>query len=331
MLGPEEIENRLFKVSGDQEFNDLAIELFRYQNEFNEIYREFTDLLGIRPSRVKDIFEIPFLPVGFFKDHAVTCAPGKSVEKIFTSSGTTGSIPSRHLVYDLALYEESFIRGFSLFYGRPENYRFLVLLPGYMERQGSSLIYMMDALVNRSRQNGSGFFLDDFISLGRELQQQPESGACTILFGASYALMDFAEAYRSGPAGAIVMETGGMKGRKKEMVREELHALLCSKLGVEAVHSEYGMTELLSQAYSQGKGIFRTPPWMKILIRDTNDPLEILPAGKTGGINIIDLANIYSCGFIATQDLGRVYPDGSFEVLGRFDDSDTRGCNLLIA
>lgn len=331
MLGPEDIQSRLFKVSGDQEFNELALGLFRYQYKTNQVYREFSDLLGMGPEKVTDLNKIPFLPISFFKDHQVICDKGRPVSKVFISSGTTGSTPSRHFVHDLALYEASFIGCFSLFYGNPGEYRFLVLLPGYMERQDSSLIYMMHELARRSKHNGSGFFLDDFTSLEKELQAQPASGARTILFGASYALLDFAEAYHSGPARAIVMETGGMKGRKKEMIREELHALLCGKLGVEMIHSEYGMTELLSQAYSRGHGIFRTPPWMKVLTRDINDPLEILPAGKTGGINIVDLANVHSCAFIATQDLGRLHKDGSFEVLGRFDDSDTRGCNLLIA
>jgi hypothetical protein len=330
MAPPENFKNRLFQISSDLEFNDLALGLFRFQHENNRIYREFTNLIGKSPGKVTEFTAIPFLPISFFRDQDVICNEGRTITKVFTSSATTGSIPSRHSVHDLSLYEESFIRCFSLFYGKPEDFRFLVMLPGYMERQGSSLIYMMDEMVRRSNQNGSGFLLDDFHSLEKELQLHPVPGIRTILFGASYALLDFAEYYTSGPVNAIVMETGGMKGRKKEMIREELHDFLCRKLGVEVVHSEYGMTELLSQAYSRGKGIFRPPPWMKVLIRDVNDPFEILPTGKTGGINIIDLANIYSCAFIATQDLGRLHPDGSFEVLGRFDDSDSRGCNLLV-
>ena len=330
MVHPENIKNRLFRVSGDNEFNEMALALFRYQYETNRVYREFSDLVGMGPAKVTELSGIPFLPITFFRDQRVICDEDRTVAKVFTSSGTTGSIPSRHFVHDLSLYEESFTRGFSMFYGAPEDFRFLVLLPGYLERQGSSLIYMMTELVRRSKQHGSGFFLDDFRTLEQELQVQPASGASTVLFGASYALLDFAEAFSSGPVRAIVMETGGMKGRKREMVRKELHDLLCQKFEVDVIHSEYGMTELLSQAYSHRNGIFRTPSWMKVLIRDTNDPFEILPPGRTGGINIIDMANLYSCAFIATQDLGRLHPDGSFEVLGRFDDSDTRGCNLLV-
>ena len=330
MMPLEEIRNKIFNIAGEHDFNGLALGIFRYQYESNLVYREFLNLVRSSPAGISDYRQIPFLPIGFFKDHEIVSGHDARHEKTFTSSGTTSSIPSRHLVRDLKLYQESFIRSFSLFYGPPENYRFLVLLPGYLERQGSSLVYMMEELVTRSKHNGSGFFLNDFESLAWELKKTPGAGIHTILFGASYALLDFAESRYAGPINALVMETGGMKGRQKEMIREELHDLLCRKFSVDTIHSEYGMTELLSQAYSRGFGIFRTPPWMKILIRDMNDPFEILPPGKTGGISIIDLANLYSCAFIATQDLGKVHEDGSFEVLGRFDDSDVRGCNLLV-
>lgn len=331
MKTPEEIRNRLFRISGEQEFNELALAIFRHQYESNRIYREFADLIGCKPAEVSGYQQIPFLPIGLFKGHEVVCHPGAKPEKVFTSSGTTGSSPSCHLVTDLEVYRESFTRSFTLFYSSPEKYRFLVLLPGYLERNGSSLVYMMDEFVRLSQANGSGFFLRDFEGLARALATPPPTGAGTILFGASYALSDFAESHSGGPVIATVMETGGMKGRKREMIREELHDTLCDKLGVDVIHSEYGMTELLSQAYSKGNGLFRTPPWMKVIIRDMNDPFAIAPPGKTGGINVIDLANLHSCAFIATQDLGRIHRDGSFEVLGRFDDSDARGCNLLIA
>ena len=251
-------------------------------------------------------------------------------EKVFTSSGTTGSVPSRHFIRDLKLYEESFTRCFQIFYGEPGKFRFLALLPGYLERQGSSLVYMLDHLIRKTERNGSGFFLNDMDTLEKHLQENHLADVQTILFGASYALIDFAESFPMNINGVTVMETGGMKGRRKELIREELHDFLCRNLNVEKIHSEYGMTELLSQAYSSGHGIFRAPPWMKILIRDVNDPLQFLPCGQTGGINIIDLANLYSCSFIATQDLGKLYEDGSFEVIGRFVDSDVRGCNLMV-
>ena len=330
MTDVKDTRNRLFQLSEEQDFNGLAIEIFHFQYLNNEIYREFCDILRVMPGAITDFRQVPFLPIGFFKHHRIVCGDRGRYEMIFTSSGTTGSIPSRHYIRDIGLYGESFLRSFSLYYGDPANYRFLVLLPGYLEREGSSLVYMMENFVSRTKENGSGFYLNDLAGLSKELQKDPPPGIRTILFGASYALLDFAESRYSVPVNGIVMETGGMKGRKREMVREELHGILRSALNMDVIHSEYGMTELLSQAYSSGDGLYRTPPWMKVLSRDTNDPLEILPAGKTGGINIIDLANLYSCSFISTQDLGKVYADGSFEILGRFDDSDIRGCNLMV-
>jgi hypothetical protein len=270
------------------------------------------------------------LPVQFFRDQKVISGEEAGIQKVFSSSGTTGSIPSKHFVRDLNLYEDSFTRSFRSFYGEPENYRFLALLPGYLERNDSSLVYMMENFIRKTYQNGSGFYLNDFKSLHEKLIEPADENIRTVLFGASFALLDFSEQYPMDLNHVIIMETGGMKGRRMEMIREELHEILCQRFNAGKIHSEYGMTELLSQAYSQGNGIFRCPPWMKILIRDTNDPLQMLPAGQTGGINIIDLANMYSCSFIATQDLGKLHPDGSFEVLGRFDDSDIRGCNLLV-
>jgi phenylacetate-coenzyme A ligase PaaK-like adenylate-forming protein len=326
----EEIRQSVFNISGNDDFNELAMKIFRFQYETNPVYREFSDLLQADHGNINHYNHVPFLPISLFRDHKIISGDEPVYEKVFTSSGTTGSIPSRHFIKDLNFYEESFMRSFRLFYDEPEKYRFLALLPGYLERQDSSLVYMLDHLIRRTESNGSGFFLNDMDSLKNKLlEKQPES-VRTILFGASFALIDFAEKFPMDISGVIIMETGGMKGRRKEMIREELHEILCRKLNMERVHSEYGMTELLSQAYSSGQGNFRAPPWMKILIRDVNDPLQFLPSGQTGGINIIDLANLYSCSFIATQDLGKLHENGSFEVVGRFDDSDVRGCNLMV-
>lgn len=330
MTLPGELKRSVFNCKGDDDFNAACLEIFRFQYEANPVYRQFVKLLKVDPSSIRSYEKIPFLPVSFFRDHEIICGDASSCEKVFTSSGTTGSIPSKHFIRDLDLYEESFRHTFRLFYGDPASYIILALLPGYLERQGSSLVYMTDCLISESKHNGSGFFLDDMQSLHEKLLKNPADYQKTILFGASYALLDFAERFPMDLAGVTIMETGGMKGRRKEMIREELHEILCRRFNVDKIHSEYGMTELLSQAYSAGNGIFLAPPWMKILIRDTNDPFQLLPTGQTGGINIIDLANIFSCSFIATQDLGRLQDDGSFEVLGRFDDSDVRGCNLLV-
>lgn len=324
----EEISNRLFDVAGEAEFFHLALQVYAFQAERTNAFRAFSKLLRKQADQITGLHDFPFLPAGFFRDHTIL-AEGIGAEKTFTSSATTGSIPAMHPVHDLNLYESSFLKTFRHFYGDPLKYRFLALLPGYLERSHSSLVYMLDRLISLTRDNGSGFFLHDTDRLAMELQKH-QAGVITILFGAAYALLDFAEKYPMRLQNTLVMETGGMKGRQREMVREELHAFLCERLGTETIHSEYGMTELLSQAYSTGRGRFRTPPWMRVLIRDINDPFSYLPAGKTGGISVIDLANLYSCSFIATQDLGKMHEDGSFEVLGRFDDSDIRGCNLLV-
>lgn len=326
----EEIRDSLFNISNEGEFTRLALKTFDFQSDTNSIYNHFIRLIGTGKAGIKSLHQVPFMPVGFFKDHAIISGSESIYEKSFSSSGTTGSQPSRHFVRDLSLYEESFLAAFRRFYGDEMNFRFLALLPGYMERRDSSLIYMTDHLVSKTFRNGSGFFLHDLESLKEKLEESRSISCTTILFGASFALLDFAEKFPMDLSGVIVMETGGMKGRRKEMVREELHEILCRRLQVEKIHSEYGMTELLSQAYSPGEGRFHCPPWMKVLIRDTNDPMHYLAAGQTGGINVIDLANLHSCSFIATQDLGKLNEDGTFEVLGRFDDSDIRGCNLLV-
>ncbi len=293
------------------------------------MYKAFIEGLKIDPAVVIEVEQIPFMPVEFFKSHRVV-THGAWAEAVFTSSGTTGMITSSHSVADVSWYIESFRMAFKLFYGDIKSYTVLALLPSYLEREGSSLIYMAQDMITESANGDSGFFLYNHRELYNNLLKQKEAGKPTLLIGVTFALLDFVEQYQIEFPELIVMETGGMKGRRKEMIREELHSALCAGFGVSVIHSEYGMTELLSQAYSKGEGIFNCPPWMKIITRDTNDPFTLVEAGKTGGINIIDLANINSCSFIATQDLGKVYQDGSFEVLGRFDNSDIRGCNLLL-
>ncbi len=310
-------------------FEAACLDVFRYQYESCRIYRAFVDGLQINSSEIKQIRDIPFLPVGLFKSHKVI-AEGMEAEIVFSSSGTAGMTPSKHYVADLSLYVESFRKGFAHFYGEISDYCVLALLPSYLEREGSSLVLMAEDMIGRSMHPQSAFYLHNPDSLHAALLSLEQAGQKTILLGVTYALLDFAEIHPIKLTHTIVMETGGMKGKRKEMVREELHVFLCSQLGLKSIHSEYGMTELLSQGYSRGEGIFQCPPWMKVLTRETSDPLSLTAPGATGGINIIDLANIHSCSFIATQDLGKVYGDGSFEILGRFDNSDLRGCNLLV-
>lgn len=304
--------------------------MFRFQYEHNEVYHRFCSLLGRTPANVVSLTDIPFLPIEFFKTEKIYCADTPP-EITFTSSGTTGSQTSRHFVKELSIYTESYRKGFELFYGDIEKYAVLALLPSYLERTGSSLITMVDDLIKRSKNPFNGFYLNEYDLLAERLTSLDRSGQQVLLIGVSFALLDLVEKHSFSLKNTLVMETGGMKGRRKELVREELHATLCKGFGVEAIHSEYGMTELLSQAYSAGKGIYRCVPWMKVLVRDTNDALSYLPIGKTGGLNIIDLANKYSCSFIATQDLGKLHNDDTFEVLGRFDNSDIRGCNLMVS
>nr|WP_129716744.1 acyl transferase [Pedobacter sp. SYP-B3415] len=310
-------------------FETQCLAIFRRQASGCAVYREYISHLGINPAAIVRSDDIPFLPIGFFKTHEIKSADAAAAI-VFTSSGTTGMVQSRHPVTDLSWYKQSYLQAFRRFYGDPGDFCILALLPAYLEREGSSLIYMADDLLKKSRHPLSGYFLHNHTELAAALQELKLSGQKTILLGVTYALLDFIEIYPTDFPDLIVMETGGMKGRRKEMVREELHETLCAGFGVQEIHSEYGMTELLSQAYSPGQGRFFCPPWMKIRLRDTNDPLSPVQSGKTGGINVIDLANINSCSFIATQDLGRLYPDGSFEVLGRFDHADIRGCNLLV-
>ena len=328
-MNTESYKESVFNLSDAEEFNVLALELFHFQYKNNALYRQFSDLLKAGPGTVKTIRDIPFLPVHFFKDHPVVAGTGKDEEKIFMSSATGGGGRSLHRVPDIRLYEESFSRGFEYFYGSAGSYRFLALLPSYLEQGDSSLVYMMSHFIRATEKNGSGFYLHDLPALKEKLSEPPPGGVTTLLFGVTYALLDLANMKPAVAGPLIVMETGGMKGRRRELIREEVHQQLREGFNVDTIHSEYGMTELLSQAYSKEKGRFLSPPWMKVLIREMNDPFALAPAGRTGGINIIDLANLHSCGFLATQDLGRAGGDGSFEVLGRFDASDVRGCNLL--
>lgn len=319
----------IFSIRSEQEFNETALAIFKHQAANCEPYRQFITNLNIKAEQIKDVKDIPYLPISFFKSHRIVSNTDKE-EIVFSSSGTTGMVQSKHYVTDLSVYDDSFIKAFEQFYGKSEDYCLLALLPSYLERDGSSLIYMVDALLKQSKHPDSGYFLHNHEDLYHKLTALKTAGQKTILIGVTYALLDFLEHYPLDFPELIVMETGGMKGKRKEMVREELHDMLKSGFGVSAIHSEYGMTELLSQAYSFGEGIFECPAWMKIVLRDTNDPLTLLNANQTGGINVIDLANLNSCSFIATQDLGRLLRDGSFEVLGRFDHSDIRGCNLLV-
>ena len=319
----------IFTISSHKHFEKIALKTFRYQYENNLVYQEFCNHLKTDVQKVKSLQQIPFLPIQFFKSHKVV-SNINPIESTFTSSGTTGMITSKHLVTDVSIYEESYQKAFSEFYGNIEDYVILALLPSYLEREGSSLIHMVDDLIQRTNRPESGFYLHNHDDLIKNLIALDKSGQNVILIGVTYALLDLIEKHQFKLQNTIIMETGGMKGKRKEMIREELHQQLCDGFGVTAIHSEYGMTELLSQAYSLGEGIFECPAWMQILVRDTEDALSYINTGKTGGINVIDLANINSCSFIATQDLGKKYPNNSFEVLGRFDNSDIRGCNLMV-
>ncbi len=332
MITPHDI----FTISNQKQFEKIALKIFRFQYENNKVYREFCEFLKIDKQKVKSLKEIPFLPIEFFKSHTIL-STNNPVQETFTSSGTTGIQTSKHLVTDVSLYEQSYQLAFSNFYGNIEDYAILALLPSYLERNGSSLIYMVDDLIKSSNNENSGFYLNNYDELVSKLIELDSAGQNILLIGVTYALLDLIEQQKFQLKNTIIMETGGMKGKRKEIIREELHEILCNGFGVKAIHSEYGMTELLSQAYSLGNGIFECPNWMHILIRDTEDALSYVEDGKTGGINVIDLANINSCSFIATQDLGKKYPNnhasrqtGSFEILGRFDNSDIRGCNLMV-
>jgi len=319
----------IFNIKTAHHFNTVALKIFKHQFENNKVYRSFCDLLYVHYTDIKNIEDIPFLPIQFFKSQQIVSSADE-IQETFTSSGTTGNITSKHLVTDISVYEESYLKGFANFYGNIEEYTFLALLPNYLEREGSSLIYMVDDLIKKSKNSESGFYLNNLDELAKKLIELDKKGQKIILIGVTFALLDLIEMQQFQLKNTIIMETGGMKGKRKELVREELHQILSDGFGVTKIHSEYGMTELLSQAYSDGDGIFNCPKWMKILTRDTEDALTILKSEKNGGINVIDLANYNSCSFIATQDLGKVYKNGSFKIIGRFDNSDIRGCNLMV-
>jgi phenylacetate-coenzyme A ligase PaaK-like adenylate-forming protein len=321
-------------------FEDLALQLFHFQYRNNPLYRQYTDAIRVGPDEVKSLSDIPFLPISFFKTHRVQSTSFEAA-LVFESSGTTGTANSRHYIKNIDLYKQSFIKGFELFYGSVKDWCIIGLLPSYLERQNSSLVFMVNELIRLSENKTSGFYLNEFDKLFEVVNELETQQQKTLLIGVTFALLDFADFYAAKSGGKklhyiTVMETGGMKGRRKEMIREEVHAILKKSFGLALIHSEYGMTELLSQAYSSGNGIFKSPPWMKILLRDEEDPFEIkMPrfqteASERGVINVIDLANIYSCCFIATDDAGKLYSDGSFEVLGRIDNSDLRGCSLMV-
>lgn len=316
-------------------FERLALEIFHFQYHHNSIYRQYTDAIKVNPKQVNTLAQIPFLPIRFFKSHPVQTTAFET-PVVFESSGTTGTINSRHFVKDISIYEESFLRGFDRFYGSPKDWCIIALLPSYLERQNSSLVYMVNELIGKSNHPDSGFYLHEHEKLATVLKKLEVNRQKTLLIGVTFGLLDFSEKFHFPLQHTIIMETGGMKGRRKEMIRQQVHTILKEAFSVEAIHSEYGMTELLSQAYSTGDGIFQCPGWMKVIVRDEEDPLHIkLPDAEnsdvlSGAVNVIDLANIYSCSFIATEDAGKIYPDNSFEILGRMDNSDLRGCSLLV-
>jgi phenylacetate-coenzyme A ligase PaaK-like adenylate-forming protein len=324
----DNLQQSIFLISTKADFERVALDIFRYQAQNIPIYKEYTEKLKVDLNQIDSIDKIPFLPIQFFKTREVKPI-NKSAETIFTSSGTTGDQTSTHFVVDTELCARSFTTSFNQFYGNPSDYCILALLPSYLERKGSSLIYMVDKLIKLSNHPESGFFLNEFDELAERLSRLDGEGQKCLLIGVTFALIEFAEKFNLRLKNSIVMETGGMKGRRKEMVREEVHHQLKIAFGLNAIHSEYGMTELLSQAYSNGKGVFKCPKWMKVVIRDPYDPFTNIPHERAGAVNIIDLANIYSCSFIQTEDLGKTYEDDTFEILGRMNEAQLRGCNLL--
>jgi hypothetical protein len=321
------LEHRIFEV-GHPDLTRLAIDIFHFQYQNNPLYRSYTDMIGADPHAIHEIDQIPFLPVSFFKTHTVRTTDF-TAEIVFESSGTSGTGGSRHEVRSLPLYRQSFIAGFEHFYGPVTDWCIIGLLPAYLERSNSSLVLMVDELIRMSGHSASGFYLYEHDKLYDLLQRLEDRGQKTLLIGVTFALLDFAEKYSMSLRHTVVMETGGMKGRRREITRQELHGYLTERLGLEVIHAEYGMTELLSQAYSAGHGLFKSVPWMKALIRKEDDPFAVTMQGE-GILNIIDLANLYSCAFLATEDIGKIHADGRFEVSGRVDNSDIRGCSQLV-
>ncbi|NCU33228.1 MAG: acyl transferase [Candidatus Moranbacteria bacterium] len=324
------LKKKIFKINSPEDFNETALVIFRHQVQNNPVYRAYVEQLQIRPERIKTPDQIPFLPIEFFKTHKVYSGSAPP-DHFFESSGTTGEIRSRHYYYDLELYEQSFLKNFNGVFGKVDQFAVLGLLPSYLEQKNSSLIFMVNKLIEKSNNPHSGFYLYNYEELAEILLTTEKNEKKVILFGVSFALLDLIEKHSFNLKNTIVVETGGMKGRKREMIREELHEVLCEGFGLKQVCSEYGMTEMFSQAWSRGEGKFFTPPWLRVVIRDMHDPLSHSSVGESGGINVIDLANIHSCSFIATQDLGRINKDGSYEVLGRFDNAEVRGCNILVS
>ena len=323
--------NNLLSVT-PQNFEETALAVFNFQYLQNPVYNQFCKALHIEPAKINTLNKIPFLPIAFFKTHVVTTTQFEAAA-IFESSGTTQTINSKHLIKDIALYEQSFSAAFRLFYGNPKDWCIIALLPSYLERKNSSLVMMADKLIEESGHGQSGFYLNELEKLHGTLLQLEKQQQKTLLIGVTFALLDFAEKYPTPLQHTTIMETGGMKGRREELTRPEVHEILCTNFKLNKIHSEYGMTELLSQAYSKGDGIFNCPPWMKIVLREEDDPLSVQLSNNSktisGAINVIDLANLYSCSFIATDDAGKLHKDESFEVLGRLDNSDIRGCSLL--
>jgi phenylacetate-coenzyme A ligase PaaK-like adenylate-forming protein len=323
------LKEKIFLIETEEQFNEVALEIFRFQFRENPIYRSFCAAVGCDPDRVMDYLKIPCMPVEFFRHHRIISGNFKG-EIVFASSGTTGQNTSYHHVCDIGIYETSFLKSFQMLVGKPTDFHILALLPSYLERGNSSLVYMANRLIEESRSEHSGFYLNNLSELKDKIQLLGGSNRKILLIGVSFALLDMAEKFPVRGKDLIVMETGGMKGRRKELLRDELHEILKKEFGVEKIYSEYGMTELLSQAYSDGNGVFKTPPWMKVLIRDANDPLSFAETGRSGTISVIDLANLYSCSFLNTRDIGREISENQFLILGRMDHSDVRGCNLMV-
>ncbi|HEX4373797.1 MAG TPA: acyl transferase [Puia sp.] len=322
-----DIENKIF-LSQKNNFEETSLQIFRMQSEHNPVYKKYIEELKIDKSQINSLTDIPFLPVNFFKTQKIKTTNFEE-NVFFESSGTTETINSRHFVKDISLYKKSFVEGFKKFYGEPEQWCVIGLLPSYLERKNSSLVFMVDELIKMTGHPKSNFYLHDFEKLSAELKLLENEKQKALLIGVTYALLDFAEKYPTSLTNIVVMETGGMKGQRKEITRKEVHDLLKKQFSLSSIHSEYGMTELLSQAYSKNNGVFECPPWMKVLVRNEDDPFDISFTGA-GIINIIDLANIYSCSFIATDDAGKIFENGDFEISGRIDGSDLRGCNLLV-
>ncbi len=325
-----ELSKRIFKIKNSDDFSKIALEVFHLQSSENQVYKKYLELLKTDIHSISRVEQIPFMPVSFFKNQKVITGLSHP-DTVFESSGTTGQIPSRHYITDLVLYEKSFLKCFKMFFGAPEQYCILALLPSYLERKNSSLVYMVDVLIKKTNHPLSGFFLHNQKELHQRLIEVEKIRQPVLLFGVSFALLDFAERYPMPLQTTRIIETGGMKGRREEITRAELHQKLTQAFGLKKIHSEYGMTELLSQAYSMGDGIFQTPTWMKVMVSDIYDPLEMSLENSSGSINIIDLANLHSCSFIKTEDLGKLHQDGAFEILGRSDASELRGCNLMLS